>query len=202
MRDFNGRNNSRGRDSGRRFDNRDNRREQQEMHKVICDKCGVSCEVPFKPSSDKPIFCSDCFREKNNSGSSPRPDFRKSSRQGNGDREFFKATCADCGVACEVPFRPTNGKAVYCSVCFEKQEGGNKDTKSSSNNASQFDKQFKILNDKLDEILKHFSPTPVKNNDATKKKEVSIKKEKAVAKPKTVKKVVEKKVAKKKTTKK
>lgn len=199
MRDFNGRNNSRGRDSGRRFDNPRDRREKQEMHKVICDKCGVSCEVPFKPSSDKPIFCNDCFRDKNNSGSTPRPDFRKSSRQSGGEREFFKATCAECGVECEVPFRPTNGKAVYCSVCFEKQEGGDKNNKGAVNNTSQFDKQFKLLNDKLDEILKHFSTTPIKTKTKV-EKEVSIKK--SVAKPKTIKKVVAKKAVKKKTTKK
>lgn len=197
MRDFNRKNNFRGRDSRRGFDNRDDRREKQEMHKVICDKCGISCEVPFKPSSDKPIFCNDCFREKNNRGSSSRSDFRKSTRQNNGEREFFKATCADCGVACEVPFRPTNGKAVYCSACFEKQESRDKN-KGVVNNTSQFDKQFKLLNDKLDKILKHFSTTPIKTKAKVEKK-VIIKK--PTAKPKIVKKVVTKKVAKKKTTK-
>ncbi len=31
------------------------------MHKVTCDECGNACEVPFKPSSDKPVFCDSCF---------------------------------------------------------------------------------------------------------------------------------------------
>lgn len=47
---------------------RDSRR-PVEMHEVTCDKCGKQCEVPFKPTGDKPVFCSDCFR-KNDSGSS------------------------------------------------------------------------------------------------------------------------------------
>src|SRR3990167_624258 len=37
-----------------------------------------------------------------------------------GPREMFKTTCSNCGKECEVPFRPTNGKPVYCSDCFEK----------------------------------------------------------------------------------
>lgn len=33
-----------------------------QMYSAICDKCGSSCQVPFKPSGDKPIYCNDCFR--------------------------------------------------------------------------------------------------------------------------------------------
>ena len=40
-----------------------------EMHDVTCDKCGKECQVPFKPSGDKPVLCSDCFEK---SGSSNR----------------------------------------------------------------------------------------------------------------------------------
>ena len=34
-----------------------------QMHRVTCDKCGQECEVPFRPTSGKPVFCSDCFRK-------------------------------------------------------------------------------------------------------------------------------------------
>ena len=66
---------SRGRDSERRnFGGRDSRRDRGpkrfgknrrdlEMTKVTCDECGKDCEVPFKPTSDKPIYCSDCFEK-------------------------------------------------------------------------------------------------------------------------------------------
>jgi len=61
-----------GRSSGRSFGNdRDNRR--LEMHNVICSSCGEECQVPFKPTSNKPVFCSDCFadEDKNDRKSSP-----------------------------------------------------------------------------------------------------------------------------------
>ncbi len=37
-----------------------------------------------------------------------------------GPREMHKATCADCGKECEVPFKPTEGRPVYCRDCFQK----------------------------------------------------------------------------------
>lgn len=45
-----------------------------------------------------------------------------------GDREMFQATCASCGNSCEVPFRPTGSKPVYCNDCFKKNapEGGDR----------------------------------------------------------------------------
>jgi CxxC-x17-CxxC domain-containing protein len=36
-------------------------------------------------------------------------------------REMFSATCSNCGREAQVPFRPTNGKPVYCSDCFKSQ---------------------------------------------------------------------------------
>src|SRR5262245_30253355 len=35
-----------------------------------------------------------------------------------GPREMFDATCSNCGKATQVPFRPTQGKPVYCNECF------------------------------------------------------------------------------------
>ena len=43
-------------------------------------------------------------------------DARKNSAKG--AREMFAAVCAECGKECQVPFNPTEGKAVYCSECF------------------------------------------------------------------------------------
>ena len=37
-----------------------------------------------------------------------------------GPREMHKAICADCNKECEVPFKPTEGKPVYCRECFQK----------------------------------------------------------------------------------
>jgi CxxC-x17-CxxC domain-containing protein len=47
------------------------------MHKAVCDECHKSCEVPFRPSGDKPIYCSDCFSSKreDNGDRAPRREF-------------------------------------------------------------------------------------------------------------------------------
>jgi len=60
-------------DSGR-FDRRDRggRRERPEMTDVVCDKCGKDCQVPFKPTSSKPIFCSECFEKTDDRSGSSR----------------------------------------------------------------------------------------------------------------------------------
>ena len=39
-----------------------------------------------------------------------------------GSRQMHDATCADCGSACQVPFRPTQDRPVYCSDCFSKHK--------------------------------------------------------------------------------
>lgn len=36
----------------------------REMHKAKCSQCGQDCEVPFKPSGDKPVYCRDCYNKK------------------------------------------------------------------------------------------------------------------------------------------
>ncbi|MFH1333092.1 MAG: CxxC-x17-CxxC domain-containing protein [archaeon] len=35
----------------------------REMHKAVCADCGNECEVPFKPSEDRPVYCKDCYRK-------------------------------------------------------------------------------------------------------------------------------------------
>ena len=35
-------------------------------------------------------------------------------------REMHKITCSDCGKEAEVPFKPTDGRPVYCRDCFQK----------------------------------------------------------------------------------
>jgi CxxC-x17-CxxC domain-containing protein len=45
-------------------------------------------------------------------------------RQGNNyrDRVLHKAICADCNKECEVPFKPSNDRPVYCKDCFSKRK--------------------------------------------------------------------------------
>ncbi|MFA6393208.1 MAG: CxxC-x17-CxxC domain-containing protein [Candidatus Paceibacterota bacterium] len=44
------------------------------MHKAVCDECHKSCEVPFRPSGDKPIYCNECFGSKRGN-EAPRREF-------------------------------------------------------------------------------------------------------------------------------
>jgi len=150
------------------------RGERPAMHKAICDECGNSCEVPFKPNGDKPVYCNNCFRKENNAGESLRGgrDERTSRDRDFGDRSYgrdrdsddrgfgrdarpamHKATCSDCGNTCEVPFKPSHDKPVYCTDCFGKgpKGGGNKGN-------DQMKEQFEMLNAKLDMLLKALTP--------------------------------------------
>ena len=34
----------------------------REMHKAVCSECKKECEVPFRPTEGKPVYCSDCFK--------------------------------------------------------------------------------------------------------------------------------------------
>ena len=53
-----------GRSYGRESFGRE-RRAPLEMTKVICSACKEECEVPFKPRTDKPVYCSACFSKNN-----------------------------------------------------------------------------------------------------------------------------------------
>lgn len=119
-----------------------------------------------------------------------------------GPREMFKTICSNCGKECEVPFRPTNGKPVYCSDCFEKMGGARSDAPrqersdfrpqqapvSAPNNA-----QLEALNTKLDRIIGLLEPKKVEVKKADPEtgsglKEVVAPKAKKVVKKASVKK--------------
>jgi CxxC-x17-CxxC domain-containing protein len=40
----------------------------RELHKVTCSECKRECEVPFKPSGDRPVYCKDCFAKRKSQG--------------------------------------------------------------------------------------------------------------------------------------
>lgn len=39
-----------------------NRRGDRTMYDAICAECGKETQVPFKPSEDRPVYCSDCYQ--------------------------------------------------------------------------------------------------------------------------------------------
>jgi len=192
MGNFNRDNRSSNRDGGSRFGGgRDSGRSQ--MHKAVCDECGKNCEVPFRPTGEKPIYCSECFGSKRDSGGrdSGRRDYgggRDSGRRdygggrdsgGGRDRErtMYIAVCDKCKEKCEVPFRPSKDKPIFCQDCFNKEDRGGRSSNSSG-------RQMAELNEKLDKIIELLSP----------KKAKKVEKEAAPKEKVTEEKVEEKKV--------
>jgi len=63
-----------------RTEDRSERREFDEtssgfkLFHAVCDRCGRECDVPFKPTGSKPIYCRSCFRELGNNPDRPKFD--------------------------------------------------------------------------------------------------------------------------------
>ena len=52
-------------------------RDVRAMYKAICADCRKECEVPFRPSGDRPVYCKECFTKRKNSGTfKPRQEGR------------------------------------------------------------------------------------------------------------------------------
>jgi CxxC-x17-CxxC domain-containing protein len=127
------------------------------------------------------------FRDKRGGGGFDRRDSGSRggfSRGGGGfDRPaMHQATCAECGQSCEVPFKPTGERPVYCSNCFKNKDEGapRRDDRHEHRSESRFDsrpehrefskpvasvsnfsnEQFETLNAKLDKILRVLNSAP------------------------------------------
>lgn len=93
-------------------------------------------EVGRNMYEDKTLVCKDCHNEfvftageqefYAEKGFVNEPQRCKACRDAKkqaakGPREMHDATCAECGKSCKVPFKPTDGRPVYCSECFAKR---------------------------------------------------------------------------------
>ena len=96
------------------------------MHKAVCDECHKNCEVPFRPSGDKPIYCSDCFSSKRDDGDrAPRRDFSndRGPKRDFNDRpspSFTKPTQAPAQDDMKNLFREINVKLDRLTSAIEK----------------------------------------------------------------------------------
>src|SRR3989339_1772487 len=134
------------------------------LFKATCSECGDSCEVPFRPSGDKPVYCRQCFRKDDSHDTATGGRFGGRSSAGGGrssfdDRPSYKAVCDGCGDSCEVPFRPSGDKPVYCRQCFGKDGASVK--RGGSTEIEQMRAELKAMNAKLDAVLKAVTPPPV-----------------------------------------
>lgn len=87
---------------------------------------------------DRTLTCIDCgsdfiftageqhfFHDKAFTNEPKRCKGCKAKRQGNGsapNRVETTASCSACGKETTVPFRPTQGRPVFCRVCFQSRK--------------------------------------------------------------------------------
>ncbi len=48
-------------------------------------------------------------------------DYRERRGYDRGPRQMYKIICSECGKEDEVPFKPTEGRPVYCRECYQKR---------------------------------------------------------------------------------
>ena len=59
--------------------------------RVVCAECNKECEIPFRPSGDRPVYCKECFsRRKQGSSFSANRDNRPEERGFHRERSFDK----------------------------------------------------------------------------------------------------------------
>ncbi len=126
-----------------------------------------------------------------------RGGFRGGDRREGGRSEMHAATCSECGNACEVPFRPTGARPIFCSTCFGKQKSQEGKSFGGGSRERSFDRprfenkrpdfrqapiqdnkainelkqQMEIINNKLERILKAVSHEFSEEKQPEKKKE-------------------------------
>lgn len=127
---------------------------------------------------------------------------RKFGGRSDGPRQMFPATCSKCGQSCEVPFKPTGERPVFCNNCFKNRDGGGgsgpkfaprsfgggKST-GGVGGGGVTKEQFDMLNSKLDRILKAVAPEVSEKSAPKETKKLA----KAAPAKKAAKKVVKKK---------
>ena len=90
---------------------------------LICADCGTS--FPFSASEkafyaergfSTPKRCKACraAAKARQGGGGGAP----AGGRDRGERTMYPATCAQCGTATEVPFKPNGSRPVLCSDCF------------------------------------------------------------------------------------
>lgn len=146
-----------GRDFGGRSFGGEKRFRPVELHKAVCSTCGKDCEVPFKPTGDKPVYCRDCFAK---------------NRSHDGERSFGGNNRDDRRAP-----RPEF-----------KRFNEDRPTQAPRNN------ELEAINSKLDQILKLLNPSPVASEPTeiiSKPEEVVAEVEVPVKKKRVSKKAVE-----------
>lgn len=68
------------------FNSFNNSSDTKQLHDAKCNKCGVMCQVPFRPNGKKPIYCNDCFASARDGESAPSRFSDRGDRNDRNDR--------------------------------------------------------------------------------------------------------------------
>ena len=118
-------------------------------YSATCDACGRRCEVPFRPTGAKPVYCSYCFKNKGQEDENAPPE--ESTRDENGERIFHEIVCDGCGKETQIPFKPIPGKPVFCKECYAST---NLESKATIEKLSKEVKELKLAIAKIMKVLK------------------------------------------------
>lgn len=119
---------------------------QYEDKTIVCS----DCQAEFTHSAtdqqryaergftNEPKRCPDCRARRKAEGDGGRSRGYESGGYGGGGgsrgpKELHDAVCAECGQQTQVPFKPTDGRPVYCRNCFQ----GKRDTRGSGGGRSR-----------------------------------------------------------------
>ena len=86
---------------------------------LTCKECGA--EFVFS-ASEQEFYAEKGFQNK--PGRCPACRAARKAQRGDvaparPQRELFDTVCSECGCETKVPFKPTEGKPVYCRDCFQ-----------------------------------------------------------------------------------
>ena len=76
--------------SFRNSNHRTNNNQRNKTFTSTCSDCGQSCELPFEPKFNRPVYCSQCF-EKNEPRKSKKPPLRRPEKHSSNAENSFNA---------------------------------------------------------------------------------------------------------------
>ena len=95
---------------------------------IVCVECGQEfvhsaddqARYAERGFTNEPKRCRSCREKRKARSGGGRPGGSMGSRS---PQESYEAVCAECGATTTVPFKPTQGRPVYCRDCYRAHRG-------------------------------------------------------------------------------
>jgi len=97
---------------------------------LICLECGAEFEFCVEQQREyaergyvrEPKRCRNCRGQRRDAHPAPPPPADRPQRPGPTAGRFYSADCTECGARTRVPFRPIEGRPVYCHPCHQRRQ--------------------------------------------------------------------------------